>query len=257
MLRTTEPELWHRLDEQHQMSKAAQMPIQKPRESSFDQARHAAGKLARLLLASPSDPDLKTHSSRKPAYGKSARITTSVPHTWMDPMAAAAFTGSQDNEAWRTRKKRDKGKSGANGPTAKEEVDTRYFAHSGALSSGAGISGLTGTTAVKSDGHWTGPTAVPSSRVAQSTEQPHNQHSNDLESLLYAGSDSALHQPNHATTTVSDESMWPQGDSQGNWHVPKRAARPGLRGGEGKKEKKKKRSPWLNVHHTEAMRFFG
>jgi hypothetical protein len=51
--------------------------------------------------------------------------------------------------------------------------------------------------------------------------------------------------------------MWPEGDSQGNWHD---VTRPVLRGGDGrmeKRDKKKAKKPWMSALYGEAMHFHG
>ncbi|KAH5474661.1 hypothetical protein HBI31_190500 [Parastagonospora nodorum] len=76
MLHTTDPALWQRLEDQYQLAHPMQNPIQ-ARESNSKTARRVGGKISRFLLAAPSDPDLKTHSTkRKPTFWNTPSIPT-------------------------------------------------------------------------------------------------------------------------------------------------------------------------------------
>jgi hypothetical protein len=227
LLHTTQPELWQRLEERHQLGKRVLATGQTSRTPSFDQARHVAGKFARSILATPSDPDLKTYSTRKETRTERIRAAPSIPQTWMDPMAAARFTGVQDDEAWRTRPKKAKKK------TEKEKGKTmmHFLGSLPNLHDTSRSSALTGTTVVNS-----------TTRKAAPVEHRYSATS-------VSSSDKAASRRHSLATAVSAESMWPKGDSQGNWWDVKV---PGLRGG-GKP--KWRRMQWFNTSYTEAMLF--
>jgi hypothetical protein len=241
MLNTTNPELWQKLVEQHLMAQTMQTPIPKSRQSSLTQARTVAGKITRFLLAAPSDPELKTYSTRRPL--EAVLPADSIPLAWMDPMAAATFTGARNNEAWRTRRKKDKSKGKA--PATSEGISTHDFAPSGAAQSR-----LTGTTAVNSNTHWTGTTVVPPARPTGPTQHPHWPNN-----VIPVSDVRRRHSP--GTNVASEVSMWPEGDSQGNWHVARRPREPKIRGGGegegGTKGHKKSKSAWRDILRAEVM----
>jgi hypothetical protein len=248
ILKPTNPDLWQKLADQHRMSQPTQSPTDKLRGSSKDQARHVAGKLARLMLATPSDPDLKTHSSRRPSTAQHAQANTSMPLAfmdWMDPMSAAASTGTTNNDAWRTQRKNNKSKEKETEKQTvmrHEAIDTQDFSPCP-----PGRSRLTGTTITTNNNDNINDkwyiSAEPVPRT--DTERP----------------DAPVRHNSHATTTASDQSMWPEGDSLGNWQDVKRPVDPRLRGGAEKAEKlklrRKKSMPWRSVVYGDAMHFHG
>jgi hypothetical protein len=213
MLKPTKPGLWQKLDEQHRRQSATE----KPRDSSLDQARQVAGKIARFVLAAPSDPDLKTYSTRRPSNAQNPAVHTSISLSrmdWMDPMSAAASTSITNNDAWRTQRKKDK-------VVQQHAVPTNQ----------ASPSRLTGTTAA--------PGIPPWWTAANVNERP----------------DAPVRSNSRGTTTASEESMWPEGDSLGNGRDVRRPVEPQLRGGAGTEKKKKKSKPWRNVLYGETMHF--
>jgi hypothetical protein len=245
MLKSTNSDLWQKLADQHHMAQTMHSPTNKPRGSSIDQARQVAGKIARLMLAAPSDPDLKTYSTRRPS---DAQPNTSMPLAfmdWMDPMSAAASSGTTNNDAWRVQRKNNKPKEAEKHVVMRHEaidtIDTIDFAPHSSVPSR-----LTGTAATANDrnaqwytGHHTAPAPAPQVHA----ERP----------------GPPIRRNSHATTTASDQSMWPEGDSLGNWQDVKRPVDPHLRGGAGKAEKvkAKKSKPWRSVMYGEAMHFHG
>jgi hypothetical protein len=228
MLNTTNPELWKELVEQHRMAPNMPTPIPK---SSLDQTRTIVGKITRFILAVPSDPELKTRSTRKPL--EAVLDNANIPLAWMDPMAAATFAGSTTNEAWRTRRKKDKGRVKA--PVASEGISTQDFAPLGTAQSR-----LTDTTAIDSNSHWTTTTAVPPARPAGPISQPHRLYSNDSvnDAQKYHSGD---------VTAASEVSMWPENDSQGNWYDAKRPRELASRGGSGTKKHGEAKSVWRDI----------
>jgi hypothetical protein len=227
LLHTTRPELWERLEEQHQLGKGILPTDRSSRTSSRDQARHVAGRFARFILAAPSDPDLKTHSTRKQTHDQSTRAVPSTPQTWMNPMAAAYFIGVQDDETWRTRPKREeKKKDKEYGKTKIHLFGSTPNQHNMSKSSA-----LIGTTAANS-----------MVRTAAPAEHRHSAMSVPFSNVTAS--------PRHSlATAASAESMWPEGDSQGNWWDVK-VPRPKDGG-----KPRKRRMQWLNANYTEAMLF--
>jgi hypothetical protein len=150
----------------------------------------------------------------------------------MDPMAVARFTGVQDDDAWRARPKKDKKKKEEDKDkgTTKMDLFTPPPNHHDTSRNSA----LTGTTAVNITSHWT--------RTAAPVEHRYSAAS------IPASDAAALRRHSH-TTAASAESMWPEGDSRGNWMDVKV---PRLRGG-GKP--KKRRMQWFNASYTETLLF--
>ncbi|KAH7389578.1 hypothetical protein DE146DRAFT_170129 [Phaeosphaeria sp. MPI-PUGE-AT-0046c] len=238
------------------MAQNMQTPSVASRSSSLDQARHVAGKIARFVLAVPSDPELKTHSMRR-GNGSDIGSGIDLPIPWMDPLAMAGLTEMAGSEAggdeeWRKRRKKGKGKEKATSPTTPPVTDS----YDVAIPSGPTHSRITTSTAVDSNGHLTGPTATtPPSRLLQSIQQaypPIKTFPGPRDLTIPSAS-------GVATTEASQQSLWPEGDSQGNWWVPKGSKGLRLRGGKGsekkgKRERKnKKKTPWLEGWKAEAM----
>jgi hypothetical protein len=188
----------------------------------------------------------------------------------MDPINVAAAGGVINNEAWRTRRRTQEREKYAHehersdtrdsftrplpGPPSRMSGTTSAAPHSN--SDNNGTSRITGTTAVPGDfisrSH-TAPNRPPERPVRHDSYPP-------LEVPLRRDSHLAPEQPGTVrrttTTTASEVSMWPEGDSQGNWYD---VVRPKLRGGAGKKEKKVKKKkvkePSTSAMYGEAMHF--
>jgi hypothetical protein len=231
-------------------------PSTASRTSSLDTARHVAGKIARFVLAVPGDPELKTHSMRK---GIRTEGLGMLPIAWMDPLAVSGLTGlvDQDGRSGSDGEQADpedgvRGKRKYTGPMTSPRTETRDFA------SGPAQSRITGTTAVNSQDvqrNGSGSTACTArsntspeqSRLIQAhiqaTYRPitgfpgHRTPPSKLRSTQQAKNEPAMSEV--AGTDVSQQSMWPQGDAQGNWWVPKGSKTLRLRGGEGKEKKDK------------------
>jgi hypothetical protein len=147
----------------------------------------------------------------------------------MDPMATAYFTGVQDDETWRTRPKREKKKKKMENEHGKTKMQLFGFIpnqHNMSKSSA-----LLGTTA-----------AISTVRTAAPAEHRHSVMSVPFSNVT----ESRRHS---LATAASAESMWPEGDSQGNWWDVK-VPRPKDGG-----KPRKRRMQWLNASYTEAMLF--
>jgi hypothetical protein len=262
MLAPTNPSLWQTLSEKHN---AAQNP-DKSRGSSFDQARQVAGKIARFMLAAPSDPDLKTHSTRRPSNGSFGSASSALALAgWMDPMNVAAAGGVINNEAWRTRRKK---KSEEKHVYAHERIETHDFATPGpAQLTGTPAAAPPSTSSANHSSRLTGTTTVPShtntTYYTKPNPPPERPVRHNTRPLPERPARHDFHPPperratHTASTTASQISMWPEGDSQGNWHD---VTRPVLRGGDGrmeKRDKKKAKKPWMSALYGEAMHFHG
>lgn len=185
LLQPTKPDLWQQLDAYHQQQLyAAQIAANKPPKSSWDQGVHVAGKIARFLLAAPSDPELKTYSNRRP------RGFSEMHGKDKGKGRATEFSGDKEPQL---------------------DVNTmRSEFYSSELGNPSAVG--------QPSSHWTG---------AALENQP--------------GPSSSRARRNSFETGMS---MWPEGDSQGNWRVAKG---PALQGGKevdikdkkGKKTKKK------------------
>ncbi|KAF2833622.1 hypothetical protein CC86DRAFT_12305 [Ophiobolus disseminans] len=127
---TTQPSTWQSLVAKHSRTTnpTATTSPTRPRtpssasSSSFDRARHATGKIARFILAVPSDPAYKTHSNRAPDINP-RQFAAAMP--WLNPMAVEAFAGA---DTWIPQNKRDKGKGREVARLGAEGVEEMDFA---------------------------------------------------------------------------------------------------------------------------------
>lgn len=240
-------------------------PSTASRTSSLDTARHVAGKIVRFVLAVPGDPELKTHSMRK---GMKIEGLGMLPIAWMDPLAVSGLTGlaDQDGRSGSDGEKADAeegvgGKRKYTAPMTSPRTETRDFANAPAQSR------ITGTTAVNtaSDVPRTGSGSGSTASSTTSSEQ----------SQLIQAKIQAVYKPIAAFpgrrespprkpsakdepamsetggTEVSQQSMWPQGDAQNNWWIPKGSTSLRLRGGKGKEKKAKKKKEGMDVKEKE------
>jgi hypothetical protein len=261
MLAPTNPSLWQTLSDKH---RSAQNP-DKSRNSSFDQARQVAGKIARFMLAAPSDPDLKTHSTRRPSDGSFGSASSALALAgWMDPMNVAAAGGVINNEAWRTRRKKKKSEEKhvyAHEKHAHERIETHDFAAPGpAQLTGTPAAAPPSNSSANHSSRLTGTTAVPSHTNTTYYTKPNPPRPPPERPPRHDFHPPLERRASHTTsTTASHISMWPEGDSQGNWHD---VTRPVLRGGDGRMEKREKKKakvkkPWISALYGEAMHFHG
>jgi hypothetical protein len=262
MLKQTDPSLWQRLSKKHHATHSSDQP----RGSSLDQARQVAGRIARFMLAAPSDPDLKTHSTRRPSNASHVSGNTLMMVGLMDPINVAAAGGVINNEAWRTRRRTQEKEKHAHEhersatsdsithpPAAPSRLSgtTPATPHSNSDNNNYyGTSRIAGTTVVPKNTNYnysTKPHPPPERPVRHdsypSLEIPLRRDSHLAPELpVRRDSHYALERPGTVrrttTTTASEVSMWPEGDSQGNWYD---VVMPRLRGGAGKKEKKAKK----------------
>jgi hypothetical protein len=252
LLHTTRPAGWQRLLEQYRAATTVQKPPStpdKPRSesSSFDRARHATGKLARFLLAAPSDAELKTFSKHSKHHVNPREFGT-IPPVWLNPMVVSAMAGAPQTVPARSpRPSKDKGKGREvlPGPISSQGIDERDFAPSTTFAP----SRMPESTAAGSNGRWTGTTAVPSTRVVRAAEHVMRDERSKRPAQTVPAS------------VVSEESLWPESDSQGNWFDAKKAR---LRGGGGSKKMKKSKAKamrWLmpldEEHRRDAIGFMG
>jgi hypothetical protein len=235
LISTTNPTLWSRLESQHGQ---AQIKIiqarptttltQMPRDSSsLKSARRIGGRIARFIFAAPSDPDLKTFSKRKVMDWD----TTSMPLPWMDPMAMVGLSSPiniDGGESWTfgSLKNKDKDKSKVKGKAKPEpggESVTGYEFLASSDQAAKSKAMVTGTFS-KSKTRWTGTTAVPTpldrptkpTRQLPSFNPAYNAYRRSISSAV-------------GTDAATEEILWPEGDSKGNWTIPKRAV---MRGGD-------------------------
>ncbi|KAH8730232.1 hypothetical protein GQ44DRAFT_823566 [Phaeosphaeriaceae sp. PMI808] len=259
MLHTTQPKMWQRLAHQHRFAAITPVPTQRPRRSSIDQARRLGGKLARLILAAPSDSEVKTYSSRKPPNSKPIRVAVGFPPVFISPVATSAFTETSRSGLWRTRSKKAKGKGVvvANRPKSADGVYVQDFA----APSNTGISGFTTSKYAKKNKQWTGTTLVSSSlRETQSSEQ-----GADISNPMPCLSPTEPQKSSDIQEdSEGDSSVWPGSDSQGNWTAGRTGRYPGIRGGDGKvgkinkwRPKKLKHNPLRSVNYVAAMHALG
>jgi hypothetical protein len=219
MLHTTQPALWQRLEEQHRLAQTMQnpVPVQRSRESSLKSARRVGGKIARFILAVTSDPDLKTYSTKRDSMGLDGFWSNqAMAMPWMDPMTAAAYTIPMTEPQAIKRTDKGKGKAMAKPESDHERIARQDFAPVGATAVNSN-SRFTGTTAVNSNARFTGSTLT---RRLPSFNPAFNAfHRYPIEP---------------AATEITDQSSWPEGDSQGNWRDarhPRPKPRPNIRGG--------------------------
>jgi hypothetical protein len=248
------------------------------------------------MLAAPSDPDLKTYSTRRPSNASHISGNSLMMVGLMDPINVAAAGGVINNEAWRTRRRtqerekhaheyerghtRDSGTRRVAAPPSRISGTTSAAPHSN--SNGNGTSRMTGTTAVPNNSNPNYPARpnYPPERPVRHDYHPaperpprhdsypplevplrHDSHFAPERPLRH-GSRPAPERPSvvrrPTATIVSEVSMWPESDSQGNWYD---VVRPRLRGGAGKKEKKeqkrKAKEPWKSAMYGEAMHSLG
>lgn len=239
LLSTTHSREWARIYSKHcsqlETTRAAPAsaptasPVQKSPKSSMDQARQAAGKLARFILAVPADPELKTFSSKGPSGEKRVRAATDIPipPPWINPMAMPNFNTAPTFSTRRTQSYKDKGKGRAADPIIPQTTDTREFAPTPSMTIASKYPAFT-TTNTNAVG--TSNTAVPFS--LRPGFRPNNIPVSPL-----------VRQHSEISAAVSEESAWPEGDSEGNWFDAKKAK---LRGGADscKKKGKGKRKLW-------------
>lgn len=212
MLHTTDPALWQRLEDQYRLIHAIQHPIPASYKSDLKSARRVGGKIGRFLLAAPSDPDLKTHSTKRkpPSFWN----TPSIPTHLLTPK-----TGR-------------KGKGRADPPSegiARQDI----AAITSSTSKHAGTTAITPTPSTTSSKT---STPKPKTRTLASFNPAFN---------VYA-------RPPVSVVAETDHSLWPEGDSRGNWRdvrAPKPKLGPTMRGGGGAGMSKiqRHREDWLGL----------
>lgn len=251
MLHTTNPPLWSRLEEQHRQAQILQLQssttaiIQKPsRDSSLKSARRVGGKIARFILAAPSDPNLKTYSTRRQINWD----TSSMPLAWMDPMAAVALSSPTNDDSgsgstWTSSSMEKKEKEKIKGKgKAQSEPGVVVARHDFAPPASTSAM-VTNTTSPNTKSRWTRKTAIPPPIPLDRPTKPTRQ----LPSFNPAYNAYKRHSVTSsvaATDTGTEVSLWPEGDSEGNWTIPRRPVMRGGDGGgagEGVKEKKLKK----------------
>lgn len=186
--------------------------------------------MARFVLATPSDPELKTFSTRMKSLDEVTADGMSPPLPIYATMLISSAAASQNGRAKPTK---SKGKVPALEP---EFIDTKDFAT-------ATHSRLTGTTAVNNSRWTTAPDKHFQSYPDNAVPGPVRRHTQGA-----------------GATDVSRQTMWPEGDSQDGWRdVSRPVGGSRLRGGgvEGKKKKKKGRFEWFNVSRAQAMLLHG
>ena len=255
LLHTTRPASWQRLLAEHTRPTNPLAALDKPRKSSsssfdrssYERVRHATGRLARLLLATPSDPELKTYSKRAPP-DINPRQFAAAAMPWLNPMAMSAYAGATSDQTWTSSNKKDKGKQREVRPIAAEGIGEHDFAPSVVAPTTTAPSRLPASTVANSNTRWTGTTAVPSTQAVRAAEH---------DMRKYEAGNNLLQPPaNIQASVVSEESAWPESDSQGNWFDAKKAR---LRGGgkskkDKKKEEEKKVRRWVvTPERSEAM----
>tara|TARA_R110002003_G_scaffold52_21_gene4533 strand:+ start:46628 stop:47908 length:1281 start_codon:yes stop_codon:yes gene_type:complete len=220
---TTKPALWARLETQHRLAAApprsgSTAASVRSRESSLDQARHVAGRIARFILAAPEDPVLKTYSSR---MGKGTVVFSPMGV----PILAGPGLGSGSGDDWRRKNKKDKdkGKEKLVGPVSGAEIGTHDFA---LMATDAGQARRTSPMAPNNNPRYTGTTAV------DSIPPPPHRNSN-----VFSGAVAE----DEGSQVATDVSVWPIDDSEGNWYNARRIGNVIMRGGGGKKEKAKEK----------------
>ncbi|KAF1921942.1 hypothetical protein BDU57DRAFT_511019 [Ampelomyces quisqualis] len=238
LLNTTNPVLWQKLVEQLHNAQTPQSPTPKSRESSFDQARHAVGKMARFVLATPSDPELKTFSTRM----KSPEAVTAhgMFLSLMDPKTAGMLTSGAETESRSAMREKERtiAKANIKGKGKAPAVEPKGVDMNNIGT--ASQSRLTGTTALNNGRSTTAPGTNRQSYASNTVPEPARPHSHGV-----------------GTTAVSAETMWPEGDSQGGWRDVSRPVGSRLRGGADKSKSKKSKSAWFNVSMAQAMLLHG
>jgi hypothetical protein len=236
LLSTTNPTLWSRLESQHGQAQIQIIQARpttdrpKSRESSLKSARRVGGKIARFILAAPSDPDLKTFSSRRHVDWN----TTSMPLPWMDPMAMVGLSSPIDidgEESWTFRSLQKKAPSRDKGKAKSEpggETTTGYEFLAAGPAIAVQVAKRAAATGKNIKTHWTGTTAAP-----QPLDRP-TKPTRQLPSFNPAYNAYKRHSTTESianTDNATEVSLWPEGDSEGNWTIPKRVT---MRGGDGK-----------------------
>jgi hypothetical protein len=223
---TTKPALWARLETQHRLAAApprsgSTAASVKSRESSLDQARHVAGKIARFILAAPGDPALKTYSSR---MGKGTVVFSpmGVPILAGPGLGSGSGSGSGDDWRRKNKKDKDKGKGKLVGPVSGAGVGTHDFA---LMATDAGQARRTSPMAPNNDPRYTGTTAV------DCVPPPPHRNGN-----VFSGAVAE----DQGSQVATDVSVWPIDDSEGNWYNARRIGNVIMRGGGGKKKKRDK-----------------
>ncbi|KAF2035570.1 hypothetical protein EK21DRAFT_107091 [Setomelanomma holmii] len=218
LLSTIKPSLWRKLNAQHHNvqnhsntpSPSVSISI-KSRESSLDQARHVAGKIARFVLAAPSDPDLKTYSSRQAVLFSPMGVPI---------MAGGKGTGAQ---VWgvKEKDKKDKGKEKLVGLVVGDGVGRQDVV------AGAGPVGLVSPAAVHGDERHIGASNPSQTQTFLVTDRDPQSHAPSTVS-------------DGASLVQTDVSIWPVNDTEGNWYDARRIGNVIMRGGAGKKKKREK-----------------
>lgn len=177
----------------------------------------------------------------------------------MDPLAVAGLTGLAGQEEGIAMGEAGRGAVGRGKGEMKSPMTLlpETDGHDFAIRALPAQSRITGTTAVPSTTKQTGTTAclADSSYQARPIQAKIQQAYRPIERFPGRRDPPTRNGSEVAATDVSQQSMWPQGDSEGNWWVPKGLKGLRLRGGKGKdkKEKKEKKKLWLEGWRAEAM----
>ena len=213
MLQTTDPALWQRLEDQHRLAHAIQDPIPASYKSDLKAARRIGGKIGRFLLAAPSDPDLKTHSTKRkpPSFWN----TPSIPTHLLTPETGSKGKGRVD-------------------PAPSIPITASTLLNS------TTYAGTTAETLTPSTSSSKTSTPKPRNRTLASFNPAFNVYARPAPSLV----------------ADTDHSLWPEGDSQGNWRdvrAPKTKTKPGAGpsmrggGGAGVEKMRGRKGDWLGL----------